>query len=211
MIVLGASAGGVRAMRHVLSQLPADLAATVALTLHRSPSASTSLAEVLRHTSRLPVVEPSSPTPTRSGHVYLAPRDHHMSVQGRMLTIDRGPKQHHSRPAIDPLFVSAAKSLGDAVVGGLMSGCLSDGVSGLIEIKARGGITLAQDPTEAEYPEMPMNALLFDHLDLVFRLDALAEVLARLVDGAHVRGLLDIPGVSAPPERRSAARFRRGA
>jgi two-component system chemotaxis response regulator CheB len=185
VIVIGASAGGVAALTTVLTNLPAELPAAVAVTLHRSPFPSALPAVLGRH-SELEIIEPTDRQPFRRGRVHVAPPDLHMRVFGRTIHLDRGPKQHHTRPAIDPMFQSVAASYGPRVIGVLMS----DGVTGLTHIKESGGLCLVQDPNEAQHPSMPLNALVFDHVDAIFRLATVHQILIELVSGTTIRALV---------------------
>jgi two-component system chemotaxis response regulator CheB len=187
LVVVGASAGGVLVLRSVLAGLEPGLGASMLITIHRPPHAPSALSRVLAHRSALRVIEPRQGERLERGVIYLAPTDRHMRIDGKRIVLDRGPKQHHTRPAIDPLFVSASRSHGERTIGVLLSGNLSDGVAGLIAIKAQGGVVLVQDPREAEWPSMPRHALLFDHVDIVFRTEALPGLLRRLVCGATVQ------------------------
>ena len=187
MIVIGTSAGGVQALRQLFGSLPADLAATVAVVIHRSPFAESVLAEVLRRSSRLPVSEPKHAERFAKGRIYLAPRDHHLLVEDGRLLLTRGAKEHYTRPAVDPLFRSAAESWGRRVIGVVLTGSGDDGVSGLIAVKAAGGMSLVQDPAEAVHDSMPESAIEQDHVDGILTLDELAEELPRLVAGASLR------------------------
>src|SRR5207237_1133332 len=146
----------------LLGHLPRDLPAAVAVVLHRAAVHESRLAAVFGRRSRLPVVEPEHGAPVEHGRVYLAPRDHHLLVDGQVFLLDHGPKQHYTRPALDPLFRSAAASFGPRAVGVILSGSGGDGVAGLIAIKQARGISLVQDPEEATYPWMPRSALLYD-------------------------------------------------
>ena len=186
VVVIGGSAGAVQPLLTMLAQLPPDLPAAVAITLHRPPTTASSLAQVFARRSAIEVIEPRDGERFTAGRVYLAPQDLHMSITRTTIRLSRTPRQHHTRPAIDPLFVSAAESCGDRVVGTLLTGNLSDGVSGLIRIKERGGISLVQDPRQAQFPSMPLNALIYDHVDLVLQTRVLAAVIAGLVRGATV-------------------------
>jgi two-component system chemotaxis response regulator CheB len=186
VIVIGGSAGAVQALFKLLGQLPRGLEAAVAVTLHRHPTFASSLAGLFSRRSNIEVVEPYDGQRFEPGLVYLAPPDRHMMVHDDVIALSRAPRQHHTRPAIDPLFTSAAESCGDRVVGALLTGNLSDGVTGLIHIKALGGLSLVQDPDEAPYPSMPRNALIYDHVDLVFQIDLLASVLVDLVRGTSI-------------------------
>jgi two-component system chemotaxis response regulator CheB len=195
VVVIGGSAGAVEALTHVLAQLPLDLGAAVAVVLHRHPDVTSNMARVFSRGSKLEVVEPEQGQPFDPGCVYLAPPDRHMVLCDDIVHLNRQPRQHHTRPAIDPLFRSAARSYGRRVIGVLLTGNLSDGVGGLIEIKQCGGLSLVQEPGEARFPSMPRNALIYDHVDLVFRLDGLVEVLAKLVSGQSVAAALGTRGV----------------
>jgi two-component system chemotaxis response regulator CheB len=183
VVVMGASAGGISALRELFGKLPSDLGAAIAVVLHRSPVAETSLAHVLAWRSALPVIEAVDATTFQRGTIYVAPRDRHLHVDGVTLRLSRGPKEQHTRPAIDPLFRSAAASSGKRVVGVLLSGTGDDGVSGLISVTAAGGVSLVQDPSEAAYPAMPRSAILRDRVQGALPVAELADVLIQLARG----------------------------
>jgi two-component system chemotaxis response regulator CheB len=185
IVVIGASAGGVMALTELFAALPATLPASIGVVLHRSTIPG-ELANVLRRKSALPVVEPKNSGPLKSGVIYLAPPDHHLLFDPHGVAIQRGPKEHATRPAIDPLFRSAAASYGERVVGILLTGCGEDGVSGLIAISERSGVTLAQDPEDAYMPYMPLNALRFDEVEGVFALRDMASAVSALAEGRPV-------------------------
>jgi two-component system chemotaxis response regulator CheB len=185
VIVIGASAGGVMALAEFFGGLPADLPASIAVVLHRGTTPG-ELAHVLGRQSRLPLVEPTGSAPLKPGVIYLAPPDHHLLMDHHGVGIHRGPKEHSTRPAIDPLFRSAAAAYGKRVVGMLLTGCGEDGVSGLIAISQASGLTLAQDPEDAYMPYMPLNALLYDDVAGVFPLSQLSGVVAALARGCSV-------------------------
>ncbi|WP_053381170.1 chemotaxis protein CheB [Nitrospira moscoviensis] len=186
VVVIGASAGGVMALRELFAAFPAGMPAAVGVVLHRS-AAPGELAQVLGRRSALPVIEPAGRTAMKQGHIYLAPPDHHLLFEtGRRLAIRRGPREHSTRPAVDPLFRSAAETYGRRVVGILLTGCGEDGVSGLIAIAKASGLTLAQDPEEAYMPSMPLNALRYDDVNGVFRIDELGPVVAALAAGREI-------------------------
>jgi len=142
VIVIGASAGGVQPLKDLLQLLPPNLPAAVAIVLHRSPYHETRLPMVLGQHALLSVLEPADRDPVLSGAVYVAPRDQHMLFEDGLVRLSRGAREHHTRPAIDPLFRSAAERYGPRVVGMLLSGMGADGVSGLIAIKKAGGVSL---------------------------------------------------------------------
>lgn len=185
VIVIGASAGGVVTLTELFASLSPRLAAAVCVVLHRSPEKG-QLAQVLSRRSALPVIEPERETALNSGRIYLAPPDHHVLLNWRGIAIQRGPKEHSTRPAIDVLFRTAAAVHGPRVVGVLLTGAGEDGVSGLIAISKASGITLTQDPDEAYMPYMPLNALKMDDVDGVLRIKEMAPTLAALAAGERV-------------------------
>jgi len=187
IIVVGASAGGVQALMALLSSLPGNLPAIVAVVLHRG-SMPGYLAQVLARESTLPIVEPTERVIPTAGTVYLAPADRHLVFEGEAVTSHRGPKEHSTRPAVDPLFRSAAAIHANRVVGVILTGAGDDGVNGLIEITKAGGLALTQDPDEATMPYMPLHALHRDHVCRVFSLKELGSALQTLASGGPVEG-----------------------
>ena len=159
IILVGASAGGLEALRTLLGNLPGNIAASIFVVLHIGARPSV-LPQVLGAASPLPVAHAVDGAPIRMGHVHIAPPDLHLLVeqgnggQGR-IRLSRGPRENLTRPAVDPLFRSAAEAFGPRVIGVILSGALSDGTAGLIGIKKHGGIAIVQDPDEAQYPGMP--------------------------------------------------------
>ena len=196
VIVIGASAGGVLVIKELLTALPGDLAATVLIVIHRSPFHETQLPHVLGLHAALVVREPEDGAPMKPGIVYVAPRDQHLLVHDGFVRLDRGPKQHRTRPAIDPLFLSAAAIYGKRVIGVLLSGMGGDGVTGLIAIKHSGGVSLVQSPVEAQFPTMPSRAIKEDDVDAALPVADLARALPILVAGGAVE-----PGSSRVPAR----------
>ena len=186
VIVIGASAGGVQPLKDLLQLLPANLPATVAIVLHRSPYHDTRLPMVLGHHALLSVLEPADRDPVLSGAVYVAPRDQHLIFEDGGVRLSRGAREHHTRPAIDPLFRSASERYGPRVVGVLLSGMGADGVSGLIAIKRRGGVSLVQHPDEARFETMPCTAIREDDVDAMMTVDELAAVLPALARGEAI-------------------------
>jgi two-component system, chemotaxis family, protein-glutamate methylesterase/glutaminase len=183
VIVIGASAGGVDALIALFERLPASLTAGIAVVLHMHPLHDSRLAEILSRHASMPVVQAVDDMAFEPGKAYIAPPDRHLRVDRGKLTLDRSPKAHFTRPAIDPLFFSAAQAYGKAVVGVILTGRGMDGVSGLVSIKQQGGVSLVQDPSEATFPFMPRAAIREDHVDAVLRIADLAEALERLAEG----------------------------
>lgn len=185
VVVMGASAGGVEVLGRIISELSPGLSALLAVVLHRGPMASR-LLEVLGRRASLPLVEPRNDMPLEFGMICLAPPDHHMELQSTRIVIRRGPKEHSTRPAIDPLFRSAALWFKTRVAAVLLTGCGDDGVNGMVAVKENGGICLVQDPAEAAMPYMPMNAIRYDHVDAILPVKAIASTVNRLVRGEVV-------------------------
>jgi two-component system, chemotaxis family, protein-glutamate methylesterase/glutaminase len=177
VIVIGASAGGVDALKRLLAAVPADLPAAVFIVLHTADHAPGMLAQVLSSSSRLPVVTAEEEQRFARGQVYVAPSDRHLLVGRDHLHVRRGPRENGSRPAIDPLFRSAAVSCSTRVIGVVLTGLLNDGSSGLRAIKRCGGVAVVQDPRDAAYGEMPQNAIRHADIDHVLALDEIPGLL----------------------------------
>jgi two-component system chemotaxis response regulator CheB len=183
LVVIGGSAGAGTPLRTVLTALPEDLPAAVLVVMH-FPSGSEGLLPTLSSPAspiRLPVENASDGAELRSGRVYLAPPDRHLLVIDGRLKLGTGPRENLVRPAIDPLFRSAALSHGPRAIGMILSGRLNDGASGLAAIKRCGGVALVQAPSDAEARDMPIAALEATPVDLSAPRDKLAEGLLRFV------------------------------
>ena len=180
IIVIGASARGLDALRKIISQLPYDLRATVFIVRHTSASTESLLPEILERAGYLKASHASDGERFQAGRIYCAPPDHHMMIEDDCIRLTRGPKENRTRPAVDPLFRSAALTLRTRVVGVILSGALDDGTAGLWCIKYRGGITIVQDPSEAEFPSMPQSALDHVAIDYCLSLLEIAPTLVRL-------------------------------
>jgi two-component system, chemotaxis family, protein-glutamate methylesterase/glutaminase len=158
IVVIGASYGGVEAMQKLFANLPSTIPAAIFTVLHIGPHPS-QFPDLLNDCSGLPARHARHGAPIRAGNIYVAPPDHHLLVRRGHMALSRGPRVNWSRPAIDPLFRSAAKAYGSGVVGIVLTGRLNDGTAGLYEIKRHGGITIVQDPSDALCPAMPASAL----------------------------------------------------
>jgi len=180
VIVLGASAGGVGALEDLVKRLQPGLGAAMLIVLHVPATGISVLAEILDRASALPVARAEDGMELERGSALVAPTDHHLLVDGRSVRLSRGPLINGHRPAIDPLFESAARSFPDRVLGVILSGMLDDGVAGLGAIKLAGGVTAVQDPAEAPYPAMPQAAIEAKVVDHVL---PVAD-LARLIEAA---------------------------
>jgi two-component system chemotaxis response regulator CheB len=199
VIVVGASMGGVDAIRQLLERMPGDLPAALFVVLHTADHGRSLLAQVLGARSRLPVVTAAEGQRFERARVYVAPPDLHLIVGQDHLHVRRGPRENGSRPAIDPLFRSAAASCTTRVIGVLLTGLLNDGTSGLQAIGRCGGLTVVQDPRDAAYAEMPRSALRHVAVDHVLALEEIPATLMGLAREARP------PPGEAPDEIRAEA------
>src|SRR5512143_1545811 len=181
IVVIGASAGGVEAISKLLTQLPAGLPAAVFIVQPISANSPGLLHQVLGRHASLPVTLARHDEPIRQGHVYVAPPDYHLLLSPGVVHVVRGPRENRTRPAIDPLFRSAAVTYGARVIGVLLTGMLDDGSAGLLAIRHCGGIVIVQDPQDAKYPDMPRNALEYLTADYRLPLLEIGKVLTQLI------------------------------
>ena len=182
IIVIGGSAGGVQALQVLTAALPLDLQASLFVTLHigNGDDGMSHLAEILNRVTRVTAKFPPDGETIERGKIYIAPPDHHLLVAEGHIHLSHGPKENHHRPAINPLFRSAATAYGSRVIGVVLTGMLDDGTAGLAEIKRRGGVAVVQDPSDAMFPSMPANAIRYVEADHVVPLKEIAPLLARL-------------------------------
>jgi two-component system chemotaxis response regulator CheB len=180
IIVIGASVGGVETLSMLVAQFPADLAATVFIVQHVFPTASGHLAKILDRAGPLPATQAQDGETFQRAHIYVAPPDHHLVVKEGYLCLTHGLRENRVRPAIDPLFRSAAVAYGARVVGVVLTGMQNDGSAGLLAIKRCGGIAMVQDPAEAPYPDMPLSALEYVEIDYCLPVSRMGAVLYRL-------------------------------
>lgn len=177
IIVLGAWAGGVEALVKFVSGLPA----AVFVVLHVPAQSPSMLPVILSRSGRLPALHPTDGTKIKQGSIYIAPPDHHMILEQGRIRIVHGPKENRHRPAVDPLFRSAASIYGPSVIGIVLTGALDDGTAGLLAIKRQGGIAIVQDPTDAYYSGMPQSALEHVAVDYILPLASIAHKVVNLV------------------------------
>jgi two-component system chemotaxis response regulator CheB len=180
IIVIGGSSGATAPLKEILGRLPTDLPAAVFVVLHIPAQGIGILSTVASAASRLPVVQAESGMVIEQGHIYLAAPDHHLLVHESHIMLGRGPRENMARPAIDPLFRSAALQYGPRVIGVVLSGLLSDGAAGLNAIKRCGGVTLVQDPADAIASEMPLRAMEATTVDLCAPGGKIGDVLSDL-------------------------------
>jgi two-component system chemotaxis response regulator CheB len=180
IVAVGASAGGIEALRLLLHELPADLPAAIFIVLHVHRDTPSLLPAILQRETQLPVSSAVDGEPIETPHVYVAPPDRHLLIGEGKARVVFGPKENWHRPAVDPLLRSAAAVYGARVVGVVLSGMLYDGAAGLWAVKSFGGVTAVQNPAEADFPGMPREALRTMDVDHVLPVREIAQVIERL-------------------------------
>ncbi len=184
IFVIGASLSGIDALCELVSRLPKDFPAPVFIAQHVASHSPGMLPHILSKAGPLPAVHPKTATRFEPGMIYVAPPDRHMLVEKSYIRLSHGPHENLARPAIDPLFRSAAANYGPAVVGVVLTGQLNDGTSGLLTIKDRGGFTIVQEPAEATARSMPLSAIRHMKVDRVCTLDEMARLFVELANDA---------------------------
>lgn len=184
IIAIGTSAGGPAALRALVRELPRDLPAAVFIVQHVDPLTPSVLASLLQESGQLEVTHATDKEEIRNSHIYVAPPDYHLMIEEGRLRLSQGPKENLVRPAVDPLFRSAALAYRTRVVGVVLTGELDDGTAGLWSIKRLGGITVVQDPHEAEHPSMPRSAAKHVRIDHCLPLSEIGPLLVRLANDA---------------------------
>jgi len=182
IVVIGASTGGLKALQILLSGLPPAFPLPVAIVQHRGTDSESGLSEFLHRWSNLPVREPEDKEPIETGHAYLAPRDYHLLVESGSFALSTDSPVVYARPSIDVLFESAADEYGDRAIGVILTGANHDGARGLGKIKARGGLTIVEDPASAVCRAMPEAAIAQTTVDWVLPLPEIAACLEKLGD-----------------------------
>jgi two-component system, chemotaxis family, protein-glutamate methylesterase/glutaminase len=180
IIVIGASAGGIEALSALTAELPAELPAALFVVVHTSAESPGYLADILQRAGRWPARMAADGDPIRPGRILVAPPDRHLLLSGDRVRLSSGPRENRTRPAIDPLFRSAAVAFTSRVVAIVLSGLLDDGAAGVRAVKRCGGKALVQDPGEARFPEMPRSALAAAPIDFKLPVRGMPEVLMRL-------------------------------
>jgi two-component system, chemotaxis family, protein-glutamate methylesterase/glutaminase len=178
VVVIGASAGGIQALLELVAELPHDYGAPIFVVVHIGRGQSR-LPTLIERAGVLPSSHARHEEPIRPGHIYVAPPDFHMGLRDGHIALSHGPRENHSRPAIDPLFRSAA-AFGPRTTGIILSGALSDGVAGLMMIKARGGTAIVQNPDEAEIVGMPESAIRAVETDHILDAREIGRLLASM-------------------------------
>jgi two-component system chemotaxis response regulator CheB len=180
IIVIGASAGGFEALKKLVAGLPANFNASIFIVWHISPDIRGILPQVLNRAGILHAANAVDGEPIVPGRIYVAPPDRHLLIEEGKVRVTRGPKENRFRPAVDPLFRSAAYTYHNRVIGVVLSGALDDGTAGLWTVKHHGGMAIVQDPADAEVPSMPENAIREVAVDHVAPVTELATLLIKL-------------------------------
>ncbi|MEJ7617801.1 MAG: chemotaxis protein CheB [Pyrinomonadaceae bacterium] len=180
IVVVGASSGGIEALRTLVGGLPNDFPASLFVVLHVAPQSPGILADILERAGRLPAANARNGERMRPHRIYVASPDHHLVLEPGVVRVTRGPRENRFRPAVDPLFRSAAQVYGPRVTGVILTGGLDDGTAGLWAVKRLGGVAVVQDPQEALAPSMPESALRHVQVDYCLPLAQIAPLLVRL-------------------------------
>ncbi len=208
LIAVGASAGGVEALTRLVSGLPSDLAQPVVVVLHLPADAPSALARILDRVGPLPATSATHGAELKPGTIYVGVPDRHLLVEDHHILLTEGPTENGHRPAINALFRSAALAYGPRAVSIVMSGVLDDGVLGSAAIKSRGGVTIAQKPSDALFPAMPANAIAAGAIDHQVPAAEMGTVITSLANRSFQEHEME-PDASMELENRiaKAARF----
>jgi two-component system chemotaxis response regulator CheB len=180
IVVIGGSAGALEALGFI-ADLSADFPAAIFLVMHLAAEGPGMLPDILGRSSKIAVQHGHDGDRIAPGRIYVAPPDHHMTIKDGTVKVARGPKENRHRPSIDVLFRSAAEIYGPRVIGVVLSGMLDDGSSGLVTIRARGGLAIVQEPKDALFPDMPSNAIAYAGADYRAPHSQLAALLMKSV------------------------------
>ncbi|HEX6457767.1 MAG TPA: chemotaxis protein CheB [Thermoleophilaceae bacterium] len=182
LVAIGASAGGVEALRELVAELPLELPAALVVVMHLLPTGTSMLPAILARSGKLPATAGQHGEQLERGHIYVAPPDHHLLVVDGRAQLSHGPRENGHRPAIDPLFRSVARAYGERAIGIVLSGTLDDGAAGLWMLRERGGATIAQDPADALYGGMPQSAINNGAATHVARIAEIPDLICNLID-----------------------------
>src|SRR5262245_53740992 len=185
LIVIGGSAGALEAARRIVRDLPARLPAAVCIAIHTGRGSAHLMASILERSGRLPASYPADGDELLPGRIYIAPGDYHLLIEPGVIRLARGPKENGFRPAVDPLFRTAAKAYGARAVGLILSRGQNDGTLGLAAISRAGGVTVAQTPGDAIVSGMPESAIEYVDIDYVLPAAQIPALLVKLVSGSR--------------------------
>ena len=183
IVVMGGSAGSLEVIQEIARMLPPDLSAAVVVVVHTLARQRSYLATLLSSQSKLPARLVSEGDRIKAGEIYVCPPDRHLVLAKDHFHLSRGPKEGLNRPSINATFRSAATSYGNRTIGVLLSGMLDDGAAGIWEISNRGGTTIVQDPDDATFPSMPLNALRDARVDYRVPSAEIGPLISKLASG----------------------------
>jgi two-component system, chemotaxis family, protein-glutamate methylesterase/glutaminase len=187
MVVIGASAGGIDALKTLVAALPKDLKAAIFVTIHVAPYSMGILPEILERSGALAASNAKDWEAIQNGRIYVAPPDYHLLFEKEgYVRITHGPRENRFRPAIDPMFRAAAYCFGPQVIGVILTGWLDDGTAGLRAVRERGGTTIVQHPDDAFAPSMPLNAIKHVEVDHILAVKDIGPMLVHLIDTAII-------------------------
>lgn len=181
IVAIGGSTGSAAVLKQIVGGLPADLPASIFVSTHMPSQGGSFLSDMLSASGPLPVAQAVDGQPIERGRIYVAAPDRHLLLLGSTIRLGLGPRENMARPAIDPLFRSAALSFGSRVIGVVLTGLLDDGASGLAAIAQRGGTTIVQHPLDAEADQMPLAALQATEVDYIAAAGDLASTLSKVI------------------------------
>jgi two-component system chemotaxis response regulator CheB len=201
LIVIGGSAGATQALQEIVANLPKDLPAAILVVVHTAPTGPGFLANMLDRSGPLPAERAQDGRRIEPGRIYVAPPNFHLIVKGHQLGVVHGPRENGFRPAVDPLFRTAARAYGARVVGVVLSGGLDDGTEGLLIIKNHQGMAVVQDPSDTAFPSMPASAIAHCEVDMVLPAKQIGEALVRLANTPVPEKALEAtPAVETEPD-----------
>jgi two-component system chemotaxis response regulator CheB len=189
IVVIGASAGGIEALRELTAELPHQIDAALFVVVHMPSWWDSKLPSVLSRQGGIAAVRAQADQTIEPGRIYVAPPDHHLLLNDGRVHLWRGPKENLHRPAINALFRSAAAAYGERVIGVILSGSMDDGSTGLWWVKRYGGLAIVQDPREALHPDMPRNALQHVTVDYVLGAREIGKSLGGMVQGVGLEAI----------------------
>src|SRR3954463_13213423 len=193
IVVVGASTGGVEALQQLVELLPEDYPGAVFVVMHTGPGSI--LPEILSRAGKIRAISAEHGMPYERNRIYIAPPDRHLLINDGVMQLDAGPRENSSRPSIDPLFRSAARTHRARVAGVILTGKLDDGSAGLYAVKARGGLAIVQDPSEAAAPDMPLSAMRHITVDYCLPLTGIAALLNRIASEESASGEVSAPAM----------------
>jgi len=190
IFVIGGSAGSIEALSTIVRDLPANFSGSIFVVVHVTPESPGMLAQLLSRIGSLQATSPLDAEDIQRGQIYVARPDHHLTIENGKVRGLRGPRENRHRPAIDPLFRTAAREYGPRVVGVILSGLQDDGSAGLYAIKRRGGITIVQDPNDAMWKEMPKQALEYVEPNYLLPARDIGPTILKLVNAQEVESAM---------------------